>query len=159
MKPIHTFNLAGIAFLAALIGCSLSQNTDYPAIPTTNETQTFEQQEPTEVPQTPSPLPNSDYDVLSLWVAPHLPAAAQSQLAVPPEFSLTDQIGDAVFRLDVGEQNIISRWAFALVAPFPTLPDGVSSQELRQTWAGSPSGPFIDHPILMDQNTLDLFSL
>jgi hypothetical protein len=56
-----------------------------------------------------------------------------------------------------GRSNI-STWTFALVAPFPTLLDGVTSQELFSAWNGSSFGPFNGIPLLMDQATLAAFS-
>lgn len=53
-------------------------------------------------------------------------------------------------------QNAInlSTWTFALVAPFPTIVDDITSQDLLSAWNASSSGPFQDIPLLMDEPTL-----
>jgi poly-gamma-glutamate synthesis protein (capsule biosynthesis protein) len=51
-----------------------------------------------------------------------------------------------------------SRWIYALVAPFPTVLDGVSSAELRAAWAGSSNESFSKWPLLMDASTLQAFT-
>lgn len=98
---------------------------------------------------------------LTLWVDPLLPAALKSAVNLPPEFSLAQdeaQNQQATLRLEIGEQNPVSHWVYALVAPFPTETQGVSLKELRQAWQGSNSGPFADHPLLMDESTAAVFS-
>jgi Bacterial capsule synthesis protein PGA_cap len=47
---------------------------------------------------------------------------------------------------------------YALVAPFPTVADGVTSDELHQAWKGSPSGPFAGRPLWMADSTLAAFT-
>lgn len=61
-------------------------------------------------------------------------------------------------RLEVGDQGLIGQWIYALVAPFPTTVQGVSKDELLLRWQGQPIGPFGGQPILMDQNTFEIFS-
>lgn len=62
-------------------------------------------------------------------------------------------------KLEVGEQNVISQWVYAFVAPFPTTIQGVSRDDLLSRWQGQSMGPFGDQPILMDQNTFEMFSV
>jgi poly-gamma-glutamate synthesis protein (capsule biosynthesis protein) len=57
-----------------------------------------------------------------------------------------------------GAQNI-STWTYALVAPFPTLADDITSQDLLSAWSASSSGPFSGIPFLMDESTLKTFTL
>jgi len=42
-------------------------------------------------------------------------------------------------------------WVYVLVAPFPTIRDGVTFDELREAWNGT---PFNDKPLLMAESTL-----
>lgn len=47
---------------------------------------------------------------------------------------------------------------YALVAPFPTLMDGVSFDELKRAWTeGNAPPPFTGHPLLMSESTLAAF--
>ena len=47
------------------------------------------------------------------------------------------------------------RWIYALAAPFPTVTDGVTSDELKLAWSdGTIPAPFNGHPLLMEESTL-----
>jgi poly-gamma-glutamate synthesis protein (capsule biosynthesis protein) len=52
----------------------------------------------------------------------------------------------------------VSTWTYALVAPFPTLMDDISSDVLRNFWYASDTGPFAGSPLLMDASTLATFT-
>ncbi|MCH7480454.1 MAG: CapA family protein [Chloroflexi bacterium] len=157
--------LAVFAIPVLIAACKSNPSLDLPVVPeivttlqSERATEAVELQQFTRIPNIPQPS-STEPDVLSLWIAPHLPASLQVQLVVPSEFNLVDQADHAALRLDVGEQNVISRWVYALVVPFPTVSDGLTSDELQRSWAGSPAGPFAAYPLLMEQNTLDMFSL
>jgi poly-gamma-glutamate synthesis protein (capsule biosynthesis protein) len=48
---------------------------------------------------------------------------------------------------------------YALVAPFPTVMDGVTSEQLQQAWTQGVAPPaFSGHPLLMEQSTQDAIS-
>jgi len=47
-----------------------------------------------------------------------------------------------------------STWIYALVAPFPTIMDGVSLAELQAAWSASSSGPVPGSPLRMTESTL-----
>ena len=50
-------------------------------------------------------------------------------------------------------------WVYTLVAPFPTVRDGLTSDELRRAWIeGTAPEPFHGHPLLMDEATHAAFS-
>src|SRR6266498_3881020 len=49
-------------------------------------------------------------------------------------------------------------WVYALVAPFPTVTDGVTFDELNLAWTqGTAPAAFSGHPLLMDEPTLAAF--
>jgi len=51
------------------------------------------------------------------------------------------------------------QWVYALVAPFPTVTDGVTADELQLAWTqGTAPATFNGHPLLMDESTLAAFS-
>jgi len=64
----------------------------------------------------------------------------------------------AVLRLAAGAGRPVSQWIYALVAPFPTIEQGVAAGELRSAWSGTPAGPFAGRPLLMDESTLAVFT-
>ena len=110
--------------------------------------------EPTLPPETtPTSIPPA-----SVWVAPSVPAALRESLQLAPGVELAEQQDEAAYWLGAGSSEVLSRWVYALVAPFPTVLDGVSATELRAAWAGDGSGPFAGKPLLMDAPTRETFS-
>ncbi len=57
-----------------------------------------------------------------------------------------------------GRQGSGSLWIYALVAPFPTVTDGITSEQIQRAWKGSPSGPFAGRPLRMADSTLAAFT-
>jgi poly-gamma-glutamate capsule biosynthesis protein CapA/YwtB (metallophosphatase superfamily) len=104
---------------------------------------------------TPTPSPT----VKTIWVGPAVPDSLV-------EFSRTlgyvkvDDPGQADVKLDfaltAGENQ--STWIYALVAPFPTIPDGISLDELLSFWRGNDPGLFNNSPLWMDSATLLTFT-
>jgi hypothetical protein len=113
------------------------------------------QPSPTTAPQ---PSPTVTPRRTSVWVSSGLPAAFLAAVHLPAGFSSASDSGSASLRLDVGGRRPLSTWIYALVAPFPTVPDGVSLQDLRDDWQGGSSGPFAGRPLLISQETLSVLS-
>ena len=112
--------------------------------------------EPTLIPtSSPVPLDNSPH---ALWVDPYLPNALVEQLTLPEDFRLADTPENSHVQLDVGEQESISLWIYALVTPFPTITDQVSDRELKQSWKGDTTGPFAGKPLILSESTHSLLS-
>ncbi len=107
---------------------------------------------------TPSPSVTPTPQPKRVWLAPYLPAQLQQELTLPEEFSLANAEEEAQIKVGAGDGQPVARWTYALVAPFPTIPDGVSLQELKSSWSGTPAGPFGDLPLLMEASTLQVFS-
>lgn len=95
---------------------------------------------------TPAPAP-------VLWVAPDLPSDLSQVVKLPEPVTLAKQPEEANLRLEIGDQNPVSRWVYAVVAPFSTITDTVSFDQVLGTWKGSLTGPFSGQPLLMDQGT------
>jgi poly-gamma-glutamate synthesis protein (capsule biosynthesis protein) len=69
-----------------------------------------------------------------------------------PDFLALAEGGEAApLRLAIGEGNLLSRWVYALAAPFPTIEDEVSFEDVQQAWRGRRGGPFDGEPLLMDE--------
>ena len=113
---------------------------------------------PTEVISTTQEVPPPQPAGASFWVDPHLPAALREAAALPPGFTAASQSEGATLRLEPGAHAPVSQWVFALVAPFATIEQGVSFEELRTTWAGQPTGPLTGRPLLVDESTLGMLS-
>lgn len=105
--------------------------------------------------QTPRPTVTATPLPRSVWVAPSVPEALRSMVA-GWELPLADEPDLAALRLDLTAQAKTAQtvWVYALVAPFPTPVDGVSSDELHRAWAGMPPAAFLGRPLLMDDSTL-----
>ncbi len=98
----------------------------------------------------------------SLWISPTVPDALR-QSALASGLPLAPQADKASVHLDIINpkseiRNPQSVWIYVLVAPFPTVTDGVSADELRRAWAGEPGGPFAGRPLWMTTSTLAAFS-
>lgn len=115
----------------------------------------------------PTPVPSPSITIApsptsvpaKLWISPGVPEVLR-QIAVGFGQSIVDDPAGAAFHLDVSlaPDSHSSIWIYALVAPFPTIPDGVSIADLKNAWAGVGTGPFAGRPIWMDDSTLAAFS-
>ena len=60
----------------------------------------------------------------------------------------------------VGQESNEVKWVYALVAPFPTVTDGVTYEEIHLAWTqGTIPAQFSGHPLLMDEPALAEFSV
>jgi len=133
--------------LPALLGFATPTRTPFLPLPIT----------PTPAPPTPTFTPEPPQGVF-LWADSLLPAALLQSLALPVDIFPAAQPDQAALRLEVGDQHPVSRWVYALVAPFPDLPQGVSSEEVQRSWRGERAGPYGAQPLLVDESTLAVFS-
>ncbi len=94
-----------------------------------------------------------------LWISPAVPDALRQDamsLGVPTAASPAN----AMIKIDVDQNPPLtsgqkSTWIYALVAPFPTVTDGVTFTDLKSTWKGIPAGAFMGHPLWMTESTLE----
>jgi hypothetical protein len=97
------------------------------------------------------PTPNiAEPTPLTLWITPNAPPGLR-QLAAQWQVPLT-QNPDALLRLKQGYNGIV--WIYALVAPFPTLEDSASLDDLRAIWRGEANSPLNGSPLWMSESTL-----
>jgi hypothetical protein len=120
---------------------------------------------PSPVSSTPQPLPTVSLpgespapqgNLAPVWIDPALPPAFRTALALPAGYIPSGSAQGAALRLEVGEAAPVSRWVYALVAPFPTVANGVSAQDVKSAWAGAAADK---PPLLLDESTLALFSV
>ncbi len=106
----------------------------------------------------PTTIPTSTPSAQLLWVSPAIPASLR-ELTTSWGWSVTENKQDATIFLDVAKpEESQTSWIYALVAPFPTVTDGISRNDLRAVWEGSYSGTFSGLPLLMDESTLAAFT-
>jgi len=99
----------------------------------------------------------ADHQLL-LWVSSAVPPALLNG-TTSWQCARTDDAYSADLVLDVqtettSDASPSSTWVYTLVAPFPTVADGVTADELRRAWVGEPAGPFGALPLWMDGTTL-----
>jgi hypothetical protein len=108
--------------------------------------------------ETATPLPSPTFTPPTrLWIDPALPQPFQ-QVTLPDGFVQASSPDQADLKLVVSETEPMSHWIFALVAPFPTIPNGVTSPELGQAWQGVSPATFPGLPLLLSENTFQVLS-
>ncbi|MEW6028719.1 MAG: CapA family protein [Chloroflexota bacterium] len=110
---------------------------------------------------TSTPLP------LTLWISESLPPILRAE-AEAWGIPIAADPDSAALVLDAALQphSVNAQWIYALVAPFPTVADGVTLDELKQAWGGASAGsldrlgtaPFAGRPLWMADSTLAAFS-
>jgi hypothetical protein len=88
-------------------------------------------------------VPESLVGLALSWNLPHAPSPTEANL----HLTISSQ-----------EDSQASQWFYALVAPFPTVLDGVSLDELRAAWFGSTSGPLAGAQLWMADSTRLVFA-
>jgi hypothetical protein len=114
--------------------------------------------------QTPTqtkPFPSPTQPAYTIWLPPYLPEKMRSSLILPSGFTPATSLVRADATLAVSNQinNASSLWVYALVAPFPTITDGISSDDLKAAWVGEAVTSFNGAPLLMDEGTAQLLSI
>ena len=110
---------------------------------------------PTSTPLPPTPA------LTEIRVGDGVPSALREQvntLALPTGTKLAVDISlSAGSQVTPDERQI--QWVYVLAAPFPTIRDGVTTDELRAAWSGTASQDlFNGRPILMDDSALAAFT-
>jgi hypothetical protein len=100
-----------------------------------------------------------NFQTQTLYIGPGFPSALREEVA-HQDVSFTDDPQAATMSLDlVQTEGPASEWIYALVVPFPTVTDDVSSTELMDFWRGSGAGPFGGSPLRMAESTLQAFTV
>jgi len=105
------------------------------------------------VTATPVPQPEA-----GIWISSILPESVSQSLKLPSGFELVTDPTQADLRLEFGTDNVVSTWVYALVAPFPTVEDGVASSDLKDFWLNGQDSSMTIQKILVDQATENVFS-
>ncbi|RJP54020.1 MAG: hypothetical protein C4557_03805 [Anaerolineaceae bacterium] len=132
MKKISLFLV--FTFLLSACGAPVTEKPDAPTnVPTTQPT--------------PTQKPAAD----ALWVSPAVPDDLR-ELAASWNIPVVEDVESATQTLDVADSG--SLWIYALVAPFPTVTDDVTSEDLLSAWQGASNGTLNGRPLLMAESTL-----
>ncbi|MDK1045110.1 MAG: CapA family protein [Anaerolineales bacterium] len=93
---------------------------------------------------TPAPTPKPVPSTVRLWASPALPAAlfgpAQRVAQVGNlQVEWVEDPTQAEVRIEPSPDRPLTRWIYAVVAPFPTIEDQISLEELRRAWTSAES--------------------
>jgi hypothetical protein len=115
---------------------------------------------PTETSQ-PIPSASPTQPPISVWLPSYLPEMMRSAFKLPDGYILAPTPEQADISLAVGSWTAqpAIQWIYTLVAPFPTVTDGVTFEELHNAWSGIAGPPFNDVPLLMDESTKEVLSI
>jgi hypothetical protein len=102
-------------------------------------------------------IPTAQTLDVSIWMPPYLADIGATLLAPLNGFFVPDPAA-ANIKLEVGGQNWISQWVYAVVTPFSSTLGGVSSSDLLLRWQGGATSLDRNGPLLMDSNTYEMFS-
>lgn len=107
----------------------------------------------------PSPTPEPVREVLA-WAGPSLPGAMSNSLNLPEGVRLVDSEAQANLVIGAlhGNPQHASTWVYALAAPFPTLVDEVSLEDIQRAWRGETTQAFGETPLSLSSATLAAFS-
>jgi len=96
--------------------------------------------------------------VPKVWLASYLPTAIGERFSLPAGFQFATEPGNAQLRLEVSSAEPAARWIYALVAPFPTLRDGVALSDLQALWRGAPPEELAEISFILDEDTQAVFT-
>jgi len=105
---------------------------------------------PTAFPPSP-PTPTAT--IVRLWLSPAVPRALRQAIAAILQLPdsgamLVSQVEAADVSLEPDSESPSAVWVYALVAPFPTVEDGMTLEELQQAWIHG-------GPILLADETME----
>jgi poly-gamma-glutamate synthesis protein (capsule biosynthesis protein) len=102
--------------------------------------------------ETPTAAPQN------IWYDPALPEELAGSLKSRSEIQPVDSPSEQTIRVAVNSDSITSRWVYALVAPFDTITDEVTGQDLKTAWSQGDSSEFPAKKLIVSQNTYTVFS-
>ena len=141
-KSSLLFRILGLSLLLAVVACG-------PAAQATRPTPISEPV-PSKTPFKPMPSSPTPGPV-KLWISPAVPphladqAKRVASVAGRP-VSVVQAQDQADTLLEPVSQGVSSEWVYALVAPFPTVRDGLTLDETKQAWAGELGMPVYATP-------------
>ena len=95
---------------------------------------------------------------LTVWLDPAVPAALQAKIKLPKDAKPAKSSENANLQIGAlrGGKEVKVTWVYALAAPFPTLADEVSLDEIQRAWRGE-AGETFTRPLMMSESTRAAF--
>jgi len=144
MQNTLTVTLVAL-FLLSACGSLSSAPTNLANTATENTPENKPSQEASDI-ATPTHTPTSE--AVSIYVDPDLPAAFKNSLQINTVGFALAESENATAKLTFSSEFPISTWIYALVAPFPTVTDGINSTELQAFWQEASPTVYFDRLIL-----------
>ena len=145
-----------IAILTAfLVSCTPAWGTPEVIEPTREFLETGTQEPPaTEtIPYTPTA------EEKHLWISPAVPVKLVEEAGKLGFLFVETQVNADIQLTTVAEPvSGSTTWIYALVAPFPTIVDGVTYEDLRSAWTGTGGEAYSGIPLRMSEATLAALS-
>ncbi len=163
----HRMQSVFILIVCTLIFSSCASGPSGPATPTPFNMAIVHIPKPAPNAETPSAspaiptatyMPNASVLQVSVWTPPYLAETLGAALPDALRGLFVADAAKANIRLEVGEANLVSQWIYALVTPFSSTMQGVSGDDLLSRWQGGSIPVYGNQPLLMDQNTYDMFT-
>lgn len=156
--------LFGICITAS--GCSsaladqVSQQTKrlFPSIIDPTETP-FQPIPPTLTPSpSPSPTPEPVRELI-VWYDPAIPARLFDQIQLPPDIRTSQTKEGSNLQIGAIQGNLREQvtWLYVIAAPYPTLADEISLDEITRAWRGESDDSF-QGTLLMSEQTRAAFA-
>ena len=143
MRPTRAFWFWGLLLIAGgAVSCRPIAPDSPPPPPSIAATLTPASTPTATLSPTPAPL--------RLWVSAALPNLLKSSATAIQELGgraveWVEDPANAEVRIEPSPARPLARWIYAAVAPFPSLRDGLTSQELQELWTEG-SGVFVGTP-------------
>jgi hypothetical protein len=164
MHAFHSSCLRLLLIISFILGASAC--TPVTVVPEAIETARLSTTAPAVVEtDAPAPLPTlaptmtaSPLPPPTVWIAPELSTVIDGTLQLPDDLMLTGDAAGAALRISTGAGHSIGTWIYALAAPFPTIPDGVSASDLQVLWTTGAAPDFPSTQLLVSPDTLAIFT-
>lgn len=102
-------------------------------------------------------------EICRIWISPAVPEALSNALTTSSTIQAAESAEEAdfsLFPLDgtySGSPLTVAQWVYALVAPFYTIRDGLSFEEFKSIWQGTPSEELAAIRLEMTESTRTVF--
>ncbi len=125
--------------LIALMLASCSQTIEPTPTPIYPDSTFTTEPKETEIPPSPTTVTQEDPNPIYLYQeTPNLPPGLLEQINALQLPQTSEDENQIFYTIKPGSDNPVASWVYALVAPFPTVREEVSSEWLQDLWSGSP---------------------
>lgn len=155
LKPMVKTSLIILLVVMILIQGCASLSTTWPQTPPAPAVTATRVPPAESKPEAPIPQPLE----MRLWFSAAVPEALRSAAKIPAGVEIAASESEANLVVTVSPGDTASTWVYALVAPFPTLLDGVTLEQLQADWRGEANSILSGVPLRMAASTRAVFEL